>query len=112
MEKVLITGTGRCGTTFLIKLFTFLGFDTGYNRENYHLYIGKKCNSGMEKTTFENYIVKNPLFITGIEDLIKKQSIKIKKVIIPLRNLEQSAKSRVKYGKGWGGLGRIMECQR
>ena len=35
MEKILITGTGRCGTTFLIKLFSFLDFDTGYNRDNY-----------------------------------------------------------------------------
>ena len=29
MEKILITGTGRCGTTFLIKLFSFLGYNTG-----------------------------------------------------------------------------------
>ena len=38
-NKILITGTGRCGTTFLIKLFTFLGFDTGYDKSNYASYI-------------------------------------------------------------------------
>jgi hypothetical protein len=36
-EKILITGTGRCGTTFLIKLFTFLGFDTGFDKTNYQM---------------------------------------------------------------------------
>lgn len=39
MEKILITGTGRCGTTFLIKLFTFLEFDTGYSKYNYTSFI-------------------------------------------------------------------------
>ena len=54
MEKILITGTGRCGTTFLIKLFSFLDFDTGYNRNNYKLSISSNCNSGMEKTYKSN----------------------------------------------------------
>ena len=35
----VITGTGRCGTTFLIKLFSFLEFNTGFNRENYNNFI-------------------------------------------------------------------------
>ena len=34
-KKILITGTGRSGTTFLIKLFTFLGFDTGFDKKNF-----------------------------------------------------------------------------
>ena len=50
MEKILITGTGRCGTTFLIKLFSFLDFNTGYNRNNYKLSIYSNCNSGMERS--------------------------------------------------------------
>ena len=29
MGKILITGTGRCGTTFLIQLFSHAGLDTG-----------------------------------------------------------------------------------
>ena len=28
--KILIAGTGRTGTSFLIQLFTYLGMDTGY----------------------------------------------------------------------------------
>ena len=42
MEKILITGTGRCGTTFLIKLFSFLEFDTGFTKNDYNKYIFSK----------------------------------------------------------------------
>lgn len=105
MEKILITGTGRCGTTFLIKLFSFLNYNTGYTKENYQLNIFDNCNSGMErKYNEEYYILKNPLFIRNIEHIIKDPTILIKYVIIPLRNLIDSAKSRVKHGNDCGGL--------
>jgi hypothetical protein len=105
MEKVLITGTGRCGTTFLIKLFSFLDFNTGYNRINYKLSISSNCNSGMERNYKEDYyILKNPRFIHNIEHIVKDTSIKIKNIIIPIRDLEIAANSRVKNGRENGGL--------
>ena len=106
MEKILITGTGRCGTTFLIKLFSFLDFNTGYDRNNYKLSIFSNCNSGMERSYKDNYnIIKNPEFIADIENILKDTSITIKNIIIPIRDLELSAKSRVNYGKyATGGL--------
>lgn len=105
MEKILITGTGRCGTTFLIKLFSFLDFDTGFNRNNYTDYISLNCNSGMERKYNENYyILKNPLFIVNINNILKDTSIIIKYVIIPVRELKITAISRVKHRFGNGGL--------
>lgn len=105
MEKILITGTGRCGTTFLIKLFSFLGFDTGYNRSNCNSYIYNNCNSGMERKYKEDYyILKNPTFMMDIEKIIKDESITIKNVIIPIRDLRLSAKSRVEHQEQRGGL--------
>lgn len=105
MEKILITGTGRCGTTFLIKLFSFLDFNTGYDRNNYKSSISSNCNSGMEKNYKENYnVLKNPKFIMNIEHILKDTSITIKNVIIPIRDLKISAKSRVKHGNQNGGL--------
>lgn len=105
MEKVLITGTGRCGITFLIKLFSFLCFDTGYNRNNFNSYVFKNCNSGMEREyKDEYYILKNPTFMMNIEKIMKDESIKIKNVIIPIRDLHLSAKSRVEHQKQKGGL--------
>jgi hypothetical protein len=105
MEKILITGTGRCGTTFLIKLFSFLEFNTGFNRNNYMAFIHNNCNSGME-TPYDSdyYINKNPQFISNIENILKDTSIKIKTVIIPIRDFKSSAISRVKNSNNKGGL--------
>jgi len=105
MSKILITGTGRCGTTFLIKLFTFLGFDTGFETKTYKQHISKNCNSGMEKSfTDKSYVLKNPSFIENIDKIIS-QNISIKYMIIPIRNYNDSAESRVKHGAGKpGGL--------
>lgn len=105
MEKILITGTGRCGTTFLIKLFTFLEFDTGFTKMNYKQFIYSNCNSGMERFyTDPFYILKNPTFITDIKKIISDTSVKIKTVIIPIRDLKDSAISRVNHGNMNGGL--------
>jgi hypothetical protein len=105
MEKILITGTGRSGTTFLIKLFTFLGYDTGFTKENYKKFIYKNCNSGLEKSYKENhYILKNPLFLENINEIINDKNIIIKLVIIPIRDYSLSAKSRVNHKKKHGGL--------
>lgn len=94
--KILITGTGRCGTTFLIKLFTFLEFDTGYTKENYMESIYKNCNSGMEKKITEDYyITKDPEFLEQIDKIITNSDISIKQIIIPIRDYTLSAKSRV-----------------
>ena len=105
MEKILITGTGRCGTTFLIKLFSFLDFDTGYNRNNYKQYISANCNAGMERKYNENfYIVKSPNFMCNINTIVTAPSIIIKYVILPIRDFKASALSRTKYGRKNGGL--------
>ena len=105
MEKILITGTGRCGTTFLIKLFSFLKFNTGYNKNNYNLSISSNCNSGMERDYKDNYyVLKNPTFMRDIENIVKDTSIIIKHIIIPIRDLKISANSRVRHGNKNGGL--------
>lgn len=43
-KRILITGTGRAGTSFLIELFTNLGFETGFKPEeikDYKFSIGR-----------------------------------------------------------------------
>ena len=104
-KKILISGTGRCGTTFLIKLFTFLDFDTGYTKINYKNSIKGNCKSGMEKKyNDKNYILKSPSFIDNIKNIIEDKNIEIEYFILPIRDYEKSADSRVKHGKSAGGL--------
>ena len=62
-HKVIITGTGRAGTTFLVRLLTELGLDTGYTRDNWQKDYFAHCNAGLEHELNDPkapYIVKNP----------------------------------------------------
>ena len=54
--------------------------------------------------TASPYIIKNPCFLRDIDKIVTNPLIKIKLVIIPLRDFTQSAKSRVSHGSGAGGL--------
>lgn len=102
-KSVIITSTGRSGTTFLIILYTLLGFHTGYNSDEIHKYL-YACNSGLERPEADvgNFdVVKNPKFLKTIERIPAQ---KIHKVIIPIRNFVRSAKSREYYKNKEGGL--------
>ena len=110
MEKVLISGTGRCGTTFIMKILTLLDYNTGFTKEKYLDNINETCNAGLElpfhKKNKDVYIFKSPIFIQKIKSIIEynKSWMKIKLMIIPVRHYESSAESRVKNGNGPGGL--------
>jgi len=112
MEKILITGTGRCGSTFLMKIFSFLGFHTGYNRENYMYFIPPGQKEGLEKThRQEYYISKNPQFLTYLNDILNDEKIIIKQVLLIVRDFESSAKSRYKNGNKVGGLWKATDVE-
>ena len=102
-EKILITGTGRCGTTFLVRLFSYLQFDTGFDETNINNFIDEMANAGLEVHHNDpHYIIKNPVYLEIMEEIVK--SVTIKNVILPIRNFEESAKSRSSHGTNKGGL--------
>ena len=105
-EKIIISGTGRCGTTFLMMLFTFLGLDTGYTRDNYFCYLDIESCSGMENIDIREpqKIIKNPYYFLDnhIKNVMK--TVKVKYMIIPIQDYEKSAESREKLGGLRGGL--------
>lgn len=95
-KHIVISGTGRTGTTFLVELFTNLGFDTGVNTNKVS---SKKeiANAGLEYDIRKDdapYIVKSPNFCDYAQDVIARKDIHIEHVIIPMRNLEAAAESR------------------
>ena len=99
-EKIVITGTGRAGTTFLIRLFTLLGLPTGFRPEHVSRIAG--ANAGMElKIEAAPLIIKNPEIIRYLSLYVNKYSLY---VIIPVRDMSAAAKSRVRNGRGVGGL--------
>ena len=48
VHKVIITGTGRAGTTFLVQLLTEMGLDTGYTRASLARDYFEHCSAGLE----------------------------------------------------------------
>ncbi len=108
-RKIIITGPGRSGTTFLIRLFTELGFDTGYDRYDYEKYIFKKSNAGLENYTTPllygldtPYIIKSPFLFNKMPAINERYLIDM--VFIPMRDLDDVANSRARIGNGPGGL--------
>lgn len=100
-HKVIITGTGRAGTTFLVRLLTELGLDTGYTRENWARHYFRHCEAGLEHDLAEPdtpYIVKNPALCETLESILADGRVVIDHAFIPLRELEAAALSRIRIG--------------
>lgn len=94
-HHTIISGTGRAGTTFLVKLLTNLGLDTGFRPDLMPTYAN--CNAGLEADLFAPgapYIVKNPYLCEQIDEVLTRPEIVIDHAIIPMRSLEAAAESR------------------
>lgn len=94
---MVITGTGRSGTTFLVELLTHLGLDTGFTLERLQAKIHKVARAGLEHDIrLENcpYIVKAPAFCDYAEEVIRRSDIVIEHVFVPMRDLYSAAESR------------------
>jgi hypothetical protein len=94
---VVITGTGRAGTTFLVQLLTNLKLDTGYSAETMRAGIQENARAGLENDVRKEcapYIVKSTYFCDYVEDVVKREDIKLDHVFVPMRDLHSAAESR------------------
>ena len=108
--KIIITGTGRAGTTFLMQLLTELGLDTGYTRETWREDYNVHCAAGLERDLADPKaprIVKSPAFCETLPALLAGGGVIVAHAIIPVRALDEAASSRIWIGgrgKTAGGL--------
>jgi|SRR5450432_1151459 len=96
-DHVVITGTGRSGTTFLVELLTLLGLETGFSTADIVSKKLKIARAGLEyDLRGENcpFIVKSPFFCDFAEEILHRDDIVIKHVFIPIRDLNAAAESR------------------
>ena len=96
-KHVVITGTGRSGTSFLVELLTHLGLDTGYSPDDVSNKKNKIARAGLETDIRHEdapYIVKNPHFCDYVEEVIARDDIVIEHVFVPFRDLHAAAESR------------------
>ncbi len=108
--KVIITGTGRAGTTLLVQILTDLGLDTGFVSDHR---VDERVHAGLEfKIESPNAprIVKDPNLSRRLGGLLDAGMVEVEHVIVPIRDLDIAAASRIrntKYGSNlhtFGGL--------
>jgi hypothetical protein len=100
-HKVIITGTGRAGTTFLVRLLTELGLDTGFTRGNWSRDYFTHCDAGLEHDLTgadAPYIVKNPALCETLESILAEGRVMVDHAFIPIRDLDAVAFSRIRVG--------------
>jgi hypothetical protein len=91
----IISGTGRAGTTAIVRLLTRLGLETGFDLEN--MYIDEIANAGLERDLRDEncpYIVKAPWIGAFIREVIDREDLIIDSAIIPIREITLAAESR------------------
>ncbi|HEY7439330.1 MAG TPA: hypothetical protein VIC35_08025 [Acidimicrobiia bacterium] len=99
--KIVITGTGRAGTTLLVALLTDLGLDTSFEPG---VEINPEHRAGLERSIRPDgpRIVKIPNLAARMRTAMDAGNVTIDHVIIPVRSLEVAAASRIRlsnYGR-------------
>lgn len=96
-HHIVITGTGRAGTTFLVELLTMLGFDTGIDEKDICWKKNANARAGLEhnlRLGDAPYIVKDPAFCDYAGQITDNDDIVIDHVYVPIRELTAAAESR------------------
>lgn len=108
-RHVIIGGTGRAGTTFLVHLLTALGLDTGFSLNN--LEIDPVSHAGLESKGRAKwpYIVKSPRFFERLPERIDAGKVRIRHAIIPVREFEMAARSRIRVSEVGGTTGGLWD---
>jgi hypothetical protein len=96
-RHIVISGTGRAGTTFLVELLTHLGLDTGFTPQKLELRKDENARAGLERDIRNErspYVIKSPQFCDMAEEVLAAGDIIIEHVFIPMRDVHAAAESR------------------
>jgi hypothetical protein len=96
-DHVVITGTGRCGTTFLVELLTRLGLETGFDGDDIKTGKYPIARAGLEydvRNADAPFIIKSPGFCHFAEEAFYREDITIRHIFVPMRDLNAAAESR------------------
>lgn len=99
-RHLLITGTGRSGTSFLVRWLDALGMETHFSRFGDYAAWDDEANAGAENLPLPAldaempYVVKSPWVSEFVDQLLADPAIALDGVIVPMRNLMDVAASR------------------
>jgi hypothetical protein len=99
-RHLLIAGTGRAGTSFLVRFLTGLGLETHISR------LGESAWDEAAQAGFEDlplsalssdlpHVMKQPWSFLLIDQILVDPEIELEAVVIPMRGLVESATSRM-----------------
>lgn len=97
-RHLLIAGTGRTGTSFLVRYLTRLGLDTTLSRHGPDAIWDETANAGLETLPSDDaglpYVVKSPWTYQVIHQVLSEGKLQFDAVILPMRDLTEAAASR------------------
>jgi hypothetical protein len=97
-RHIVIAGTGRAGTSFLVQYLTACGLDTHLSRHP-DQQLNEHANAGLEDVPDGDddlpYVIKSPWFYEFVNRFLERDDIAIEAVILPMRDIVEAASSRV-----------------
>ena len=97
-HHLLIAGTGRAGTSALVRLLSVCGLDT-VSRDGDVARWHPEANAGAESAILREasmpYVIKSPWTYQYIDELLDDETIILDRVIIPIRRLASASESRL-----------------
>jgi hypothetical protein len=103
--KIVITGTGRAGTTLLVQLLDQLGLDTGLEGGRLTPYM-PSVRAGLECRVDDPEaptVVKDMTLGFRMRAVLERGDVRIERVLLPTRRLEIATASRIRAA-GYGRL--------
>ncbi len=100
-RHLIIAGTGRAGTTFLVRYLSAMGLDTHISRHGNEAQLDEAAQAGLEDFPLGPdaddlpYVIKNPMLYEFVDQVLTSEKIKLDGVIIPVRNLREATSSRL-----------------
>jgi hypothetical protein len=100
-HHLLISGTGRAGTSFLVQYLTELGHDTHIRRRGAGAWHDTDAQAGFEDFPLPvnlpslPYVIKSPWVAFDPEQSLAADRVILDAIVIPMRGLEEAAASRV-----------------
>jgi hypothetical protein len=98
-HHLLIAGTGRAGTSVLVRILTACAFDTELSRNGEGASWDQTASAGLESIPLlpgaHPYVVKSPWSYQYIRQLLDDPTTRLDGVLVPVRRLEDAAASRI-----------------
>ncbi|ACK85556.1 conserved hypothetical protein [Methylorubrum extorquens CM4] len=97
-RHLLIAGSGRSGTTFLVEVLTACQMETELSR-NPHAGYDAAAQAGLESDPLSTpdcpYVIKSPWAYQFVEQLLAGGRVRLDGAILPVRDLREAVTSRI-----------------